>query len=291
MPALPDLPQLEECRRRFRALDKGRYALSIHWPSPWREVLWALGAFNAEVSKTAEMVSEPITGAIRLKWWQEVLQAIEAGEEPREHPVVQTVNAVVRHYNLPLTSLYTLIEARGEVDVSGEAMPLADIAALDAYAEHTGALWVPLASVVQDGVVQAQLRRFLILTGQLWALLGLLRATGYHLANGRCFIPQSVLHEHGLQRPEQWQDAKAAPAILHMVEALTKRLEPNLRQVVAMQKELPHECRHVRLILPLLRWRYQRLLAQPALALQLEEPPSAELKQHWLLMKARFGYG
>src|SRR3546814_19441352 len=53
-----------------------------------REHLFALYAFNHEVAKTAEVVSEPMIGRIRLQWWRECLDGIYDGAA-RQHEVVQ----------------------------------------------------------------------------------------------------------------------------------------------------------------------------------------------------------
>ena len=43
-------------------------------------------AANHEIAKTAEVVSEPAIGQIRLQWWREALEGVEAGR-PRAHEV------------------------------------------------------------------------------------------------------------------------------------------------------------------------------------------------------------
>lgn len=236
LPPLPAIPHLHDCRKLLRRYDWERYLLSLHLPSPLRELQWVLGAFNVEVARTAEAVSEPTIGAIRLKWWLEALEAIEAGKPPRRHPVAESLNAVVRYGRLPLLPLRELISAR-ELDMDAGVI-LPDIAALDAYATRSGAgVWLPLVALAEEKDRQ-QVTDFLTRLGHLWAATGLLRATGHHLRQGKSYIPQEVLRVHGIEFDDfaVWPQREK---LLHVLEALLARLRPAMEVLQADAKALP----------------------------------------------------
>ena len=61
------------------AADYDRYLSALFAPACRREALFALIAFNHEIARIPEAVSEPMLGRIRLQWWREVLEAVYAG--------------------------------------------------------------------------------------------------------------------------------------------------------------------------------------------------------------------
>ena len=78
--------ELSYCARHVRAQDRDRYLTALFAPGERREDLFALYAFNLEVAKTAEVVSETMIGRVRLQWWRDCLEETYAGR-PRHHAV------------------------------------------------------------------------------------------------------------------------------------------------------------------------------------------------------------
>lgn len=249
---------LSHCRKLLRTHDYPRYLLSLTLPSPQREQLWALGALNVEVSRAAEM-SEPATAAIRLKWW------LEALDQPRQHPVVEALRAY--NFNTPL--LIAAIEAR-EVELE-KGFWFADMKALDAYATATGGFWAALARDEAEAEWLASL-------GQLWALQGLLWATGYHLSQGRCTLPQEVVVTHGINPLEPQGDI--TPQLEHIITALARRIEESLKRL-----QMPKEALLARAV-PVIRWRARKMQQSPQVALT-QNPPESRLGLLWQMMFAR----
>ena len=58
---------LSYCAEEVRLGDRDRFLMTLFAPSEHREALFALYAFNIEISKTREVVSEAMLGAIRLQ--------------------------------------------------------------------------------------------------------------------------------------------------------------------------------------------------------------------------------
>lgn len=81
------------CQQEVREHDLDRYYCCLFSPTDERRALFALLAFNQEVTKTRSVVSEPMLGEIRLQWWREALEEIEQGR-PRAHPVVEALAGV-----------------------------------------------------------------------------------------------------------------------------------------------------------------------------------------------------
>ena len=68
------------CETLVRAADKDRFLATLFAPAEHRRGLFALYAFNIEVSRVREVVREPLSGEIRLQWWSEVLGGEGRGE-------------------------------------------------------------------------------------------------------------------------------------------------------------------------------------------------------------------
>ena len=57
----------------MRSHDFARYASTLFVPSEQRRALLAIYAFNVEISRVREQVSQPLPGEIRLQWWTDML--------------------------------------------------------------------------------------------------------------------------------------------------------------------------------------------------------------------------
>src|SRR5262249_33411527 len=135
------------CGQQVRRYDHDRFLTALFVPQPHRDDLLALYAFNLELAKIRETVTEPMLGRIRLQWWRETLEGFGRGQV-REHAVAAPLAETVRRHRLEPEQLARLIEGR-EHDVEPE--PPADLAALEAYAADTSATLVELALAVLDG--------------------------------------------------------------------------------------------------------------------------------------------
>ncbi len=95
-----------------RRHDRDRFQTALFAPAAAREALFALYAFNYEIARVRESVSEPILGHIRLEWWREAVATAFSGGPARRHDVVEAVTAAIRAHNLSRNLLDRLIDAR-----------------------------------------------------------------------------------------------------------------------------------------------------------------------------------
>ncbi|MGE4218584.1 MAG: phytoene/squalene synthase family protein [Alphaproteobacteria bacterium] len=185
---------LSYCASELHRHDPERFLIALLAPAARREDLFALYAFNLEVAKTAEVVSEPVLGQIRLQWWRESLDGIYAGT-PRRHYVVEPLARAIAHAGIERCHFEGLIDARDFQDL-GDTPP-ADLAALETYAAATGGDIVSLALMllsVRDPDALAIGRT----AGTAYALTGLLRALPFLLQRGRRILPADLMARHGI---------------------------------------------------------------------------------------------
>ena len=181
------------CAEQVRHHDSDRYLTALFAPPDRREDLLALYAFNAEVARSRESVSEPMLGRIRLQWWREAIVECYEGEA-RRHEVVGPLAETIRRHGLSRTLLDALIDAR-EADM--EPGPPESLAELVDYAEASSGGLTRLALEilgVRDDAAQAAGG----LVGTAWALTGLMRALPLQLRQGRNVLPRDIMARHGV---------------------------------------------------------------------------------------------
>jgi len=175
---------LSYCAELVRRHDRDRFLTAVFAPPGRREALFALYAFNHEVAKVAEVVTEPIAGQIRLQWWREGLEGIFGGQ-PRAHQVAVPLSEAVTRHELSRAHFEAILDAR-ERDL--DEMPPESLDDLEGYAEATAARLVQLALEVldaRDTASQTAGRH----VGIAWGLTGLLRAVPFHAAQRRLMLP------------------------------------------------------------------------------------------------------
>ncbi len=187
-----DKPLDDYCANEVRKLDRDRFVCSLFVKPDVRADLMALYAFNLEVSRVAEVVSEPMIGEIRLQWWREAIDEIYAGK-PRKHQVVEALAKAVNNAKLPRQPFDTLIDARAQ-DL--EETPPDTMHNFVNYAEGTSATLMTQAVRIAGGggtdLAAAQHG------GIAWALTGLLRAIPFHAAQGRVVLPNELMAAHNV---------------------------------------------------------------------------------------------
>lgn len=72
----------------------------------------ALYAFLETLRDIPERVSDPLMGEIRLRWWYEAIEEIEAGRTPRYHPLTEALQGLIERYGLDPKVFYDLIEGQ-----------------------------------------------------------------------------------------------------------------------------------------------------------------------------------
>jgi phytoene synthase len=157
-------------------------------PAVRREALFALYAFNHEIARVRETVSEPALGQIRLQWWRENIAAAYDDGPLRRHIVVEPLTAAIRAHGLTRAHFDRLIDAR-EGDL--EEASFAGLAALEEYAESSSARLVYLA-LETLGVRDPAAEQAGFHIGIAYALAGLLRAIPYRTRIGPALVPAEI---------------------------------------------------------------------------------------------------
>jgi NADH dehydrogenase [ubiquinone] 1 alpha subcomplex assembly factor 6 len=199
--------QLSYCGGEVRRHDNDRYLTALHAPASRREALFALYAFNVEIAKTRETVSEPVIGQIRLQWWREAIDEAYAGTV-RDHAVLRPLAAAIEEHGLSRRHFDALIDAR-EFDLTDE--PPATLEALVDYTADTSSTLVHLALEIlgeREGAAHEAAGPL----GIAWGLTGLLRAAAFHARAKRQYLPASLMEAANADRSDLFE-LRGSPAL------------------------------------------------------------------------------
>jgi phytoene synthase len=215
---------LSYCGEEVRRHDHDRFMTCLFAPSQARDHLFALYAFNLEVAKTAEVVSESMLGRIRLQWWRESLDGIYGGN-PRHHAVVEALTGTVKAHHLPRALFDTIIDGR-ELDLEDE--PPRDLAAFETYAASTSGALAQIAAMILGAKDAASLKSA-DHVGTAWAMTGLLRAVPFHAARRRLFLPQELTARHNLEQRELFE-LRSSDALKEITREIAARARWHLAE-------------------------------------------------------------
>ncbi len=181
---MADQQGLSENGMMVRRYDRDRFVTALFAPPAQREDLFTLYAFNIEIARIRETVSEPMLGQIRLQWWRDTLDRVCRGDHAH-HPVADDLSLLIRRQSLPRPLFDRLIEAR-ELDMQDQ--PPESLSQMKLYVEDSAAGLAALAALVlggEDDATQEAARH----VGHAWGLVGLLRAHAFTIKARRLYLP------------------------------------------------------------------------------------------------------
>jgi len=229
-PAPPLSPAGELVRRH----DRDRFMTALFAPAARREDLFALYAFNYEIARVRETVSEPMLGRIRLQWWRECIEAAYQGGPVRRHVVAEAVTAAIRSRGLSRGPFDRLIDTR-ERDL--DESPFPTLGSLRDYAAGTSAALIELAVealAAGSGTANEAARE----VGVGYALAGLLRAVPFHARLGRCYIPADIAAHAGLDLRD-YAAARASAPLRAAVAEIAAAASDCLRRARDLRARVP----------------------------------------------------
>jgi phytoene synthase len=262
------------CAELVRANDRDRYLATLFAPAEARGALYALYAFNSEVSRVREAAREPLPGEIRLQWWSDVLRGERSGEASA-NPVASALLAAIGQHHIESGRLIDLIDAR-RFDLYDELM--VSIGDLETYARLTSSALFALAAQILSG---SEALGFAEPAGIACAIVGLLRALPLHAARRQLYVPAEILDPHQV-RTEDLFAGRGGPGLSAGLADLRNLARQHLAAASNHIVELPKAA--LPAFLPL-------ALVRPSLArLQRSDPfAPAEIapwRRQWLIWRA-----
>jgi len=209
----------EHCAALVREVDRDRYLATLFAPAEHRDALYALYAFNIEISRVRDLAREPIPGEIRLQWWREALSG-ERGGEAAGHPVASALRAALARYELAPERLIGSIDAHA-FDLYDE--PMATVTDLEIYGIKTQSALFAMAGEILGGGKADEL--LAVDAGIAQAVVAVLQGLAKHAARRQLYLPLDLVNRHGADQNELFagEAGAALQAVLGDLRALARR--------------------------------------------------------------------
>ncbi|MDB5653690.1 MAG: Phytoene synthase [Tardiphaga sp.] len=266
------------CAQLVRSHDFERYAATLFVPADRRRSLLALYAFNAEVSRVREQVSQPLPGEIRLQWWTDTLAGAGHGDV-EGNPVAAELLLAVRSHGLPVDRLTRLVDAH-VFDLYNDPMP--DLAVLESHINDTASTLFAVAAQIL-GHVSEPIEQAADHGGLAQGVVRLLATLPYDAMRRQLFVPQDMLIRHGGSAEEVYA-GQPTPPIRATLDQLISGAQEQLATAMALLPQMPAEARRAFLPLALVARELERVSAGGHDPFELHVP--SRLRILWTLWRA-----
>ncbi|MBN9604860.1 MAG: squalene/phytoene synthase family protein [Afipia felis] len=265
------------CAQLVRDHDFERYAATLFVPPRARRPLLALYAFNTELRRIRDHVSQPLPGEIRLQWWRDLVDG-DARGSVEANPVAAELMAAAANHDLPRSELSRLVDAR-VFDLYDDPMLSLDM--LERYCDDTAGRLFSLSARILGGKSDAvghAAHHAGIAQGIVRAIQGL----PLHAARKQLYLPQDVLNESGAKEADLFA-GRSTPQLQAAITRLSDVAGSHLGKAMDLLIAVPADAKRV--FLPLALVRRALDLARPA-----NDPfapvPVSRLRMLWTLWRA-----
>lgn len=241
------------CAELVRSHDFDRYASTLFVPVEKRRALLAVYAFNAEVSRVRDQVSQPLPGEIRLQWWTDALAGNGHGDVG-QNPVAAELLLAVRTHDLSVDQLTKLVDAH-VFDLYHDPMP--DLAVLESHFRDTSAtLFAAAARILGDTSGAAD-----HVAEHAGLAHGVARVTSrlpHDAARRQLYLPQDMLTQNGGSAAEVYA-GKPTPAIRATLDQLITGARAQAATAETMLKDVAPTARAAFLPMALVKYDLSQL--------------------------------
>ncbi len=267
------------CASLVRTSDFERYAATLFTAPEPRRALLALAAFNIEVARIRELISQPLGGEIRLQWWSDLLAGMAHGDAAGNPVAAELLRAIERD-GLPREALDRIIDAH-RFDLYDEPMPT--MAALETYLQDTAAALFGLGARIlgEDAQGDDELMRH---AGVAFGLTRILEALPRHASRGQMYLPLDELDRAGVA-VEDVLAGKSTPELARLLHDLAAQARKHLKLALERLSLDPTTARTAFLPLALIDRKLRRMGSASHKPFEAQTPPS-HLAILWTLWRA-----
>lgn len=243
----------EFCADLVRSHDFARYASTLFVPVAQRRALLALYAFNVEISRIRELVSQPLPGEVRMQWWTDML-AGEGHGGAEGNPVAAELKLAIRNCRLPVERLSRLIDEH-QFDLYNDPMPT--MAALEGYINDTSSTLFSLGAGIA-GWQSPEIEHLARHAGLAQGMAQVVAALPLDASRRQLFVPLQLLESHDTGVEEVFA-GKETPKLRAVLDQLIGEAKGHLATALALLENAPREVRPVFLPLALLARDLRRM--------------------------------
>ena len=226
--------------KTLKELDPERYLCVLYLPETYRDAVAALWAFDAEISRIPELVSEPMPGEIRLQWWRDL---IRSGDNSGSGPLARALMDAISRHELPLETFQSYLDAR-IFDLYQDPMP--DTGTFEGYLGETVSSLFHMAGICAGAEHSTALANAAGHAGMAVGISRLLSACSVHRARHQIYFPADKISAHGFsQDTNPWLSNQTNNSHAGLVSEFIDAAETHLGNCRKELLELPEEIRAV----------------------------------------------
>jgi phytoene synthase len=213
----------------------------------------AIYAFNVEISRVRDQVSQPLPGQMRLQWWTDLLAGRDHGGI-EGNPVASELLWTIRTWRLPVERLAQLI-IEHEFDLYNDPMP--SLSALEGYANDTASTLFACCARILVRPLEA-IDHVARHAGLAYGMIDVINKLPQDTARRQLFLPQQFLQQHGSSAEEVFA-GKQTPQNRAAVDQLVEEASKQLKTALTLLREMPVEVHPAFLPLALVRRDIKRM--------------------------------
>ncbi|XP_063236947.1 NADH dehydrogenase (ubiquinone) complex I, assembly factor 6 [Bacillus rossius redtenbacheri] len=226
------------CLNTVRQFDYENFICTLLLPSNYRTSAFAIRAFNIEVARVQDSVSDSQIGQMRMKFWEDTIEKIYADSNVPQHPVAAELYSASKRHKLTKRFLKRLISVRA-AQLSSPTFPDLDAAELYAEASVSSVYYLLLESAGLQSVRADHAASHL---GKAQGLANLVRGTPRQAARRAVGLPRDVLARHGVPHEAVFR-ARSSRALRDAVLEVAHRAKQHLDKARSLGKQVPKEGR------------------------------------------------
>ena len=197
-----------------RKFDRDRFLCSLFASASSLEDIHTILAFNIEISKSREMVSEGLLGEMRLQWWRDIILSIYSKDTyfDTEHYLVSRLQSIIQRHKIESNLFLDLINARSW-DMADDAPK--NEADLISYSYGTTAILNRILIEIMRQSHESLSKNLIKISnhaGIAWSIAGIIRASSVLSKYKRIYIPISLMKKNNFTTYE-FQSQKVTPGI------------------------------------------------------------------------------
>ncbi|MCE3232517.1 MAG: putative phytoene synthase (terpenoid synthase) [Rickettsiaceae bacterium] len=236
---------LSFCALEVKKYDYYRYLCCLLAPENLQERFFAIYAFNNEIARIKEVVSEPMVGHIRLQWWRDAIEEIYKGVPVKHnHEIVRALYKLISQVDISKELFDNLIDAR-EADI--EFSVPENIESLENYTIATSSglfeLLLTAAEIYDKSAVEASYH-----AGIAYALTGIMRAMKFNAHHGKVMFPASLMQNANITDLEIIE-GKNLEKTYPITQLLCDKVKSNMKHTRLLLKNAPKSA--INIFLPL----------------------------------------
>jgi phytoene synthase len=270
------------CEQLVREADKDRFLATLFAPADRRPHLYALYAFNIEISRVREASHNALPGEMRLQWWRDALSGRGYGSVTANPVATALLDTMVR-YRLSATPLLELLQARS-FDLYEDPMPT--FADFEFYARWTSSSLTEIAASILVGGISSSSVEAARHAGLAYAMTALMRALPVHTARRQLYLPLDLLDRHGATREDIFA-CTATPQLRGALAEIRLLARQHLAALNARIGDIPSAAAPAFLLValvPVLLARMERRSYDPFAYIELPQ-----WRRQWAMWRATMG--